>query len=93
MIDLYLAQWFSKSLEKGASEEERADIDKAIGNLKKYEKVYNLMEYCSDLAYAARRLYNVLLKNANVPQAVYRFVSLLLKLERIFFSRGKSRRN
>ena len=54
-------------MEKGASEEERADIDQAVGDLKKYEKVYNLMEYCYDLAYAARRLYNMLLKNANVP--------------------------
>ena len=67
MIDLYLSEWFSKSLEKGASEEERADIDQAIGELKKYEKVYNLMEYCCDLAFTARYLYNSLLKNINVP--------------------------
>ena len=70
LLDLWIAEKFN--LDKCANEDEQEDIEKAIGDLRKYEKVYNVMKYSNDLAFGARRIYLIMLKNTSVPQSVYR---------------------
>ena len=48
-LDLFVLKRRWGFLTKGMSEEEVADLEKTKDILENYEKIYSIVEYCSDL--------------------------------------------
>ena len=72
-LDLHTAQKNWASLTAGLSEEEIADLSESRATLENYEKIYSIVEYCSQMHENITCLQRKMMSNnVTIPQNMYR---------------------